>query len=142
MLPPAAGLALNPRLSRLGEMGAPPLVILACVRSVAEARTKLERPTAERPKSPARILVTAPLKRAFRYTLVMFVLLTIVVLLMVVLLTMLLRKPPNPRPYQGWNASNGARGHQPTLPNPNPNPRLAPKPGAPQPKNPTRAGLQ
>lgn len=67
----------EPRL-RAGANGAPPLTMPARARSPESGRTKELRPTPVRPKSAARRPVTAPLKRALRYTFTMLVLLTTV----------------------------------------------------------------
>lgn len=114
---------------RAGASGIPPLTMPARDSSPAPGRTKELRPTPARPKSAARKPVTAPLKRALRYTLAMLVLFTTARL-----------RPAKPRPYQGRKRSKGASGTQPMLPYPKP--RLTPKPGSPKPKKPTMAGDQ
>src|SRR5579872_570335 len=63
---------------RAGAKCTPPLTMPARVRSPESGLTNALRPTPARPKSPARRPVTAPLKRALRYTFTILVLLTTV----------------------------------------------------------------
>jgi hypothetical protein len=106
-----------------------PWIALALARSAPLGRTMPAALTAPRPKLAALMLLMAPVTRALRYAFA----------------TPIFAPPIRPAatapaPYQGWNASNGPRGTQPTFPKPNPTPM--PNPGAPHPKKPTRAGRQ